>query len=387
MKKIIVFAAALMLGISAFAQETNRDEAGNLQYGPYETNKFWDNWFVDVNGGINMSLKGALGKHNGMGLDLSADLGKWLDPCYGIRAGYQGFTAGDIMTSNEAFGDIRFNYIHTDFMVNASNLFAGYKENRTISFVPYITAGFAFKQKMTEYRSIAYGVGLQMPIRLGSVVSIVPQAQLLGLRGIVFNSMKGGLSELFTASLGLQFNLGKNNWTRKATTLGGAAAAVAAAEAAQAALKASNDKLAAEANDALAALQKAQAENASLKKALEDALNAPKIEAVDLGEHPICAYFEIGKAVLSDKELAHFDYNVKSALSQCNGEKLNILGSADAKTGTKAGNEKLSKKRAEYLFNLLTEKYGLNPDCFTISNVVTNENPVPALNRVGVISK
>ena len=48
MKKLIVFAAALLVSIAAFAQETNKDANGNKQFGPYETNKFADNWVIGL---------------------------------------------------------------------------------------------------------------------------------------------------------------------------------------------------------------------------------------------------------------------------------------------------------------------------------------------------
>ena len=46
--------------------------------------------------------------------------------------------------------------------------------------------------------------------------------------------------------------------------------------------------------------------------------------------------------------------------------KFTVAGSADSATGTKAGNQALSQKRADYIFNLLTDKYGLTSDNFTV---------------------
>ncbi len=398
MKKFFVITALLISAVS-FAQETNRDANGNKQYGPYETNKFFDNWFIQVAGGLNHDqdhltelFKGEKGFKQGMGLNVKANLGKWFDPCYGARIGWTGLVNGKLVEGTGAEfatskkNGSQYNYIHADGLVNFSNLFGGYKETRCISFVGYLTAGYAFQDKMVnvEERSFAAGLGLEIPIRLGGVVSIVPAVEWVGMRAQVFNGeCFGGVA---SATLGLNFNLGKNNWTRKSTTLAAAGAALAAAEAAANALRAQNEKLAADAAAAEAAKNALAKENEALRKELEALRNAPKCNAVDLAENPIVAYFEIGKATLSEKELAHLDYQVKTALAQNAGQKLVITGKADAKTGSKSLNEKLSKKRADYIFNLLTGKYGLNADDFTVTNEVVAGSK-SALDRAGVISK
>ena len=399
MKKLFVIAAALLVGAVSFAQETNKDANGKTQFGPYETNKFWDNWFVEVGGGVNIANDQLLGKikgtspiETGLGLAVKANVGKWFDPVYGARIGWTGLANGEL-TKGFLKGDFAangdkgypYNYAHIDGLVNLSNLFAGYKETRTVDFVGFLTTGAAWQTSpMKAGRSLALGAGLEMPIRLGGVVDLVPSFEEVFMDGSVIGGK--GVAGVFTATLGLNFNLGKNNWTRKSTTLAAAAAALAAAEAAANALKAQNEKYAADAAAANNAKNALANENAALKKQLADLQNQPKaVAGVDLGENPIVAYFELGKSVLSDKELAHLDYQVKTALAQNADQKLVITGKADAKTGSKALNEKLSQKRADYLFNLLTDKYGLNADNFTVANEVVDSNS--ALDRAAVISK
>ena len=61
------------------AQENgNRDEDGKIVRGPYETNRFGDNWFIGVGGGINMYLED--GYKAKIGPSLDANLGKWFTP-------------------------------------------------------------------------------------------------------------------------------------------------------------------------------------------------------------------------------------------------------------------------------------------------------------------
>ena len=58
MRKIFIAGLLAVLSISAFsasAQENgNRDSLGRVVRGPYETNRFGDNWFIGVGGGISL---------------------------------------------------------------------------------------------------------------------------------------------------------------------------------------------------------------------------------------------------------------------------------------------------------------------------------------------
>ena len=71
-------AVASLLGFSfnASAQENNnRDENGKIVRGPYETNKFWDNWFIGVGAGVNASIDfNSDFSFGGLALDVNATL-------------------------------------------------------------------------------------------------------------------------------------------------------------------------------------------------------------------------------------------------------------------------------------------------------------------------
>ena len=85
-------AVALTASPEAFAQEDgNRDENGKIVRGPYETNRFGDNWFVSAGGGIDLFMNE--GYKTKLGLDLDANVGKWFTPSVGMRIGYSGVNA------------------------------------------------------------------------------------------------------------------------------------------------------------------------------------------------------------------------------------------------------------------------------------------------------
>ena len=406
MKTVKLFFGALALAAvsmiaapSAFAQEDgNRDENGKIVRGPYLTNQFGDNWFVGLGGGINLFMDGGYKTALGGALDVNA--GKWITPAIGLRAGYSGLTGAEWSNSSSALGltlnenkdmykqKFGFAYLHADVMWNISHAIGGYKETRLWNFIPYAHTGFLKTydrgddaQNFSD-REFAMGLGLLNNIRLCERVDLT-----LDVRGILtkgqHHAAVGGVSGAIQTTVGVAVNLGKTNWTRAANWHNPSDVdALAAAAASAAALTAANAALA----DEKAGLEKANAEltaaNADLKKALEDAeANAGLTEV-----GPAAFYFEIGQTTLSDKELAHLDFYLSNVLPYVKGKTATVItGSADKKTGTTRRNQYLCQKRAEYLQNLLSEKYGIDASSFKVNTNIATEGDA-ALGRAVVIS-
>ena len=387
MKKLITIFMALAVSVMAFAQEGNRDDSGKFVYGPYETNRFVDNWFVEVGGGINVPVDNLLQIFNGGltydfgGLAVGANIGKWIDPVYGFRLGWQGFTNGNLdnhTTFQGSFdGNNYFNYVHGDFMVNVSNLFAGYKEYRAVNVVPYLTAGAEFAHGA---RALAVGGGVQLPVRISNVVSIVPQVQALASNNHIYGG--AGVTVLGTASVSVRVNLGRNNFRRVATTVAPYAAELADVKAAlENARKSAQD-----ANNKAAALQ---GEVDSLRKAASEnnCQLIPNVSYVDeLGVSRFVLYFDKGKSVLSDKELEHLDFYVKNIIENSKKVKFVIAGATDSATGSEAHNAKLRKARAEYVCDLLADKYGVGSRIEENEVGLVDFVNVPELSRAVVIT-
>ncbi|MGL4806907.1 MAG: OmpA family protein, partial [Bacteroidales bacterium] len=71
----------------------NNIQAQKSKRGPYETNKFFDNWFISAGGGMNLyegeeDNQGKFGKRLAPTWDIS--LGKWITPTVGLRMQYSG---------------------------------------------------------------------------------------------------------------------------------------------------------------------------------------------------------------------------------------------------------------------------------------------------------
>ena len=102
MKRLNLFlGAAALIAVSltaspaVMAQENgNRDDNGKIVRGPYETNRFGDNWFIGAGGGINIFWNEGMDYDNlRIAPSIDANLGKWFTPSVGMRIGYQGINS------------------------------------------------------------------------------------------------------------------------------------------------------------------------------------------------------------------------------------------------------------------------------------------------------
>ena len=369
MKTVKFFLGAMALAVVSMvaapvvnAQE-NKDAEGNTVRHPYLTNGLWDNWFVGAGAGMNFFYDNSEWQS---GFALDVNVGKWVTPSVGFRAGFNGLKGG--------FGGNNFGYFHGDAMWNISNAIGGYKESRFWDFVPYAHAGLM----VDNGKELAVGAGLLNVLRLSKRLDLT-----LDVRGTVFRNQ--GPAGYITTALGLAVNLGKTDWTRASEyhnpadqdKISAAEAAAAALTAANAALAADKAKLQKE-NDAL------EAENAKLADALKKAAeNASGLKNVG----PASFFFEIGKTELSAKELKHLDFYLANVLPNVKDGKATVVtGTADSNTGYAKRNEYLSKKRAEYMINLLKQK-GIATENIVVKNaVVKAANGQAAFDRAVVVS-
>ena len=377
MKKFFVIAASLLLSVAAFAQETNKDADGLTQYGPYETNKFFDNWFIDLGAGLNTVALDP-DKWGNSGLAIQADLGKWFTPEFGARFGYHGLK-NEIKDYEAALTG--YNFFKMDGMVNLSNLLGGYKETRFWEFIPFLGFGYLGAKNNDGALNKEFGAefGLVNNFCLGNRLDLNLEIGDILTREYAFVRGNGGTYINFPyATLGLGLNLGRTNWTRKATTIAAYTAAVAAAEAAAKAAKAAADK---------ALADKAAAEAA--QKALQDQLNSLKnrpVEVADYFEEPVIAYFKIGKSVLSATEKEHLKAAAKKILAHGDKVKFTLSGHADPETGSARRNEYLAKERANTVYNLMQE-LGVPADKFVVTSSVEDVFDTPELCRCVIVEK
>jgi len=396
-----LFAVALTASPALNAQENgNRDMDGKIVRGPYETNRFGDNWFIGVGGGINLFWNEGYDVRIGPSID--ANFGKWFTPAVGMRIGYQGLSAGAWSPEPGALGAVidseknqylqkfGYMYVHGDFLWNASDAIGGYKETRFWDLVPYLHAGFfrsyGLKDVKFHDNEFAAGAGLLHLLRLSNRLDLIIDMRATVVNGRVIGNEDVAVMPTVTA--GLAVDLGWPNFTRTSTIIGALEVAnaekTAILEGAIAALEIANVSL----ENQNTQLSKA---NGKLTKEVTDLKNQPRLDPTEFFEsiEPAAEYFNIGETTLNEKEMQHLDFLAKNLISKADKHTkilVTVMGSADGNTGSMKRNQHLSEARGKYVFDILTTKYGISPDRLTIKSEVVKKATKPELSRAVVIS-
>lgn len=381
-------AVAMTASPALKAQENgNRDENGKVVRGPYETNRFGDNWFIGAGGGVNLFLNEGFDPVIGPSID--ANLGKWFTPSVGMRVGYQGFKTN--VSADNATQNFGYMYFHGDFLWNMSNALGGYKETRFWNLVPYAHAGYfrTYGLNGSEFydNEIAAGAGLLHNLRLIDRLDLIIDMRATVVNGRAIGT--DGVSLLPSVTAGLAVDLGFPNFVRTSTVVAALELAnaekFAILEAATLALETANLALEEENMD----LEKANAALAKENSALKKKPSGMDFTAFFENMSPATVYFEIGQAVLNDKEMEHLDFIAKNIVSSADKNTkiyLTLLGTADGNTGTMRRNQHLSEARAKYIYDILTAKYNISKERLIIKSEVVRKAAKPALNRAVVIS-
>ena len=383
------------------AQENdNRDLDGKIVRGPYETNKFGDNWFIGAGGGINIFLNKDYDVKIGPSID--AGFGKWITPAIGMRVGYQGINAQAWSQAPTVLGmnidadngkylqKFGYMYIHGDLLWNASDGIGGYKETRFWDLVPYLHAGFfrSYGLNKTDFydNEFAMGAGLLHQLRLVDRLDLIIDMRATVVNGRVIDH--SGVSIIPSVTAGLAVDLGWPNFVRTASVLGAVEmanleqtaileGAIAALEIANASLENQNEQL--------------SKTNKRLNKEIAQCKKEPLLIETDIFSSmtPAAIYFEIGATTLSEKEMQHLDFLAQNLIAKADKETdilITVMGSADGNTGTMRRNQHLSEARGKYIFDILTTKYDISPERLTIKSEVVKKAAKPELSRAVVIS-
>lgn len=383
-------AVALTVSPALNAQENgNRDSDGKIIRGPYETNRFGDNWFIGIAGGVNTFWnEGTDANALKIGPSVDANFGKWFTPAVGMRLGYQGIKMN--VDLNETLQKFGYMYFHGDFLWNASDAIGGYKETRFWNLVPYLHAGYfrSYGLSNSDFvdNEFAMGGGLLHNLRLAERLDLI-----IDMRATVVNGRAVGLdgvSIMPSVTAGLAVDLGWPNFIRTSTILEaveiGNLERVAVLEGAIAALEVANASLV-EANKQL------EKENKNLNKEVKNLKTEVVVDKEDFfeGMTPAAIYFEIGQTTLSKKEMNHLDFLAKNLIAKADKDTpvlITVMGSADGNTGTMRRNQHLSEARGKYVFDILTTQYGINPSRLTVKSEVVKKSADPALSRAVVIT-
>ena len=363
-KNFLLVASCLAFATSAFAQTKYDPEVTEVVvYSTHkykvETNGFWDNWFVSVGGGAQFYVgdgdsQAAFGKRLSPALDLS--VGKWFSPSIGVRLMYSGLqlkgatyngahSTGETLPGNTTMYYSKFNYfnLHADVLLNLSHTIGGYKEKRFYNISGYGGFGVMNTSEEPKATDVTIHGGLLNSFRLSDALDLN-----LDIRGTIvddsFDGETGGRTSegVLTATIGLTYKFNKRNWDRGKTVV-----------------RTVEHK--AEAEALRDRLKRMDEENARLKKALAEAENRkPEVVAKPVVASSSFVTFAIGKSKLSNASRVNLGLFAES-IKQGDPEAVYVItGYADAGTGSKKVNERLSKARAEAVYNCLVNEFGVN---------------------------
>ena len=352
MKKFMISLALASFAMFSTAQETVSEVVVPTKSHSVVTNSFGSNWFVGVNGGVNLYngvFMNGENIFNHLSPALDVYVGKWHTPGFGWRVAYRGL---NIQSYKELDHSAYMNY-HFDAMFNLCNLIGGYKADRVWNVIPYVGVGWAGRHAFDENGesfdeafsgSLSANYGILQSFRVAKRLSVNLELAGTFLRN-GFSSIAGtqGHDMLWTATAGITVDLGRVGWDNAPDV-----------EALQGIYGGMIDGLQGQLDDALAANKDKQNQIKALEdanKALEDELAAlRKVKPVNVSES---TFFEFGSSKISSKkEIMNIKAYAEAAKAA--GAKVKVVGFADV-VGSSEYNVKLSQARAEAVAQILKE--------------------------------
>lgn len=344
MKKatFLACACALFMGQSLMAQETVQVQevifVEDATQGVLD-NKFKDNWFLGVEGGIDMinnRQNNPVARKKRFAPDAELFFGKWFSPKFGVRANLEWFQSKATYKMNY-FG------LSFDAMLNLTNWWCGYNPTRVYNASIYAGAGIygryakdrAGDWEYTHSPLIVGRLGLLNTFRLSDHWQFLIDLRVTGTDKsmIQLANMNEGIG--FAALAGFTYNFGKSNWSAPVVPVCPPA----------------------ENCDALRArLAAAEARVSDLERQLQDCLNRkPEVVTVSEPEALATIYFPIGVSRLTreDKNIVNA---VADVLKADTSKKYDVKGYADTYTGTDAINNRLRQQRAENVVKQLVSR-------------------------------
>lgn len=371
MKKNVLLTSAVCLAMilpafTANAQETVVvEETAILTDVPCKTHYYVDSkdgWFIQFGVGAAVpflegrNLKGDRQEH--ATLNYNFGFGKWFSPYLGWRMSFLG---GPLHHENFGVMD-RFNYVtaNADVMWDMFNSLGGVNSHRVFSVIPFAGLGGAYTwhyrpnecnvidrdgKPRTCSWSLPVSAGIQLRFRLCKYVDFFAECRGQ-FYGDNFNNFVYGrpIDITLTATGGFNITFGGREYAQYnpcdyldyINNLNG------------------------QVND----LRGALATTSAALAAAEAQLPCPEVvvnEVVAQEVAPLMATvrFTLNSAKVSNQEMVNV-FNIAEWMKANPEQKVAIVGYADKGTGTPSYNMGLSKRRAQSVYNILTDKYGID---------------------------
>ncbi len=360
--------AAFFFTGTAKAQETVVVEEETVSVGEavdcktnYSVNKH-DNWFIQLGAGVDVplvenQLPDGTAKHH-LTPTYNVGFGRWFSPHLGFRlSGYYGAMHWD----NESYSKARYGNVNLDLMWDMCNTLGGVNASRPVSVIPFVGIGGTYvwdiKSDATNiYHSggnvktstwaLPVSAGIQFRFRLCRYVDFFLEGRA-SFYGDNFNGCAYGdpVDINIQATGGFSFNIGGVNY--------------------QAYNGCKDQAYISALNGQVNALRGELATTAAALAVAQSQLPCPEVEQVApqtvVNAAPLMSTvrFTINSAKISNEEMVNV-YNTAEYLKANPEVNVVIKGYADKDTGTSAYNKELSQRRAQAVYDALTNTYGIS---------------------------
>lgn len=367
MKKIFTFLALAGIITSANAQSSSNTQTKVIkEYAKHQMldNKFFDNWFVSVGAGGVISFD----DHNKQGSisdnlspNFGINIGKWFSPNIATRIGIKGFemkgltqngahSTGKPFDGGQGLYHSKYNYVHYhgDVLFNLSNIIAGYREDRFYNLIPYAGLGYMVIKDQPDAKEMSTNIGIINEFRLSNAFSLNLDVRGVAVHDRADGEMGGRKTEgILTTQVGVTYKFKKRNWDRPEASI--ERSVISYDEAKEKQLLAENTKLTSEIN--------------RLKEELKNALDMNSVKEHTSANYvgtPLLVTFPINKATVSNEARVNLGFFAETLKKGYPNAVIEIAGYADKGTGSSRRNQELSQQRAQAIYNILVNEFGVD---------------------------
>lgn len=341
------------------------------------TNEFDKNW--EINAAINFSSwfsneekylvadKGFFkGFRTSFGLSVGAT--KWFSPEIALRAKLTGTKGKRVVSEDVTKNEMDYWNLQIQPMVNLSSLIWGYNQYRRWEVKPFLGVGILRNCTDNQY-TVPASAGINLTRRVTERVKVFGEVEYnlaineMGMQGGWSENMFNRHDHWTTFSVGLTFELGKNNWDH---------------------VPSMDDITVVPWEETNHRLSEANNEIDRLNGEVKDLKNRPE-KVVTKKSHPdVSVFFDLGSYSLTNRgQLENLRKLVETAKYE--GRIVQVTGYADSQTGNPAQNEMLSARRADTIVKeLLLMGLGASQIREVTGGGVDTLSPKPANRRVVV---
>ncbi len=345
----------------------------------YTTN--WNNnWFLQLGAGINMPFvenyipNGDAKRQITLAMNLG--VGRWFSPYMGFRFSALG---GSMKWESGDLSKAKYANLNLDFMWDMLNSVSGVNPKRVFSINPFVGLGGTYTWDMESKAlnvlgndgklrhntwTLPVSAGIQFRIRTGKYVDIFMEARSQ-FYADNFNGTVGGkpVDINFTAIGGLSFNFGGVQFAENnpCTYLHY--------------MQNLNDQV----NELRGKLSRTKNELVAAKAQLpcpdpEPIVEVQEVDIVETNMPLATVRFTINSAKISNEQLVNV-YNIAQWLEATPDATVTICGYADNETGSPEYNMKLSERRAQAVYDVLVNQYGIDGGRLTIQAFGSGTQP------------